>query len=187
MEKNKLNNVYLNIINHKNIKRYFYDCEFEETSSGIKLISIGIVDENKRSLYLINKDYDWNNNQNEWLNQNVKPYILNANDKFKFSYNEFKQLIIDFIQSNENDDIRLYGYYSAYDHVVLCQIFGRMIDLPKGMPMFTYDLKQYLELFKINKDNFIELNQENEHSAIDDAIWNLKLFNFLTKYSQYEL
>lgn len=35
-----------------------------------------------------------------------------------------------------------YGYYSAYDHVVLCWLFGKMIDLPKGFPMYTIDLKQ---------------------------------------------
>lgn len=35
-----------------------------------------------------------------------------------------------------------YGYYSSYDHVVICCLFGKMIDLPKGFPMHTIDLKQ---------------------------------------------
>lgn len=41
--------------------------------------------------------------------------------------------------------IELYGYYTAYDHVVLCWLFGKMIDLPKGFPMYTKDLKQMLD------------------------------------------
>lgn len=41
--------------------------------------------------------------------------------------------------------INLYGYMSAYDHVVFCWIFGKMIDLPKGFPMYTIDLKQELD------------------------------------------
>lgn len=34
-----------------------------------------------------------------------------------------------------------YGYYSAYDHVALCWLFGKMINLPNGFPMYTKDLK----------------------------------------------
>lgn len=39
----------------------------------------------------------------------------------------------------------LYGYYSAYDHVVLSSLFGAMIKLPKGFPMYTRDLKQMMD------------------------------------------
>jgi len=35
-----------------------------------------------------------------------------------------------------------YGYYSDYDWVVFCWLFGKMIDLPKGFPKFCIDLKQ---------------------------------------------
>jgi len=39
-------------------------------------------------------------------------------------------------------NVEFYGYYSDYDHVVFCWLFGKMIDLPKGFPMYTIDLKQ---------------------------------------------
>lgn len=38
-----------------------------------------------------------------------------------------------------------YGYYADYDWVVFCWLFGRMIDLPNGFPMYCVDLKQELE------------------------------------------
>lgn len=96
-------------------------------------------------------------------------------------------------------DIELYGYYSAYDHVVFCWLFGKMIDLPKGFPMYTFDLKQMLD--EKAKDTFVyqlkgktvedgvkEIKsnpqypkQANEHHALSDAIWNKELFKFLIK------
>lgn len=42
-------------------------------------------------------------------------------------------------------DTEIYAYYADYDWVVFCSIFGRMIDLPSGMPMYCKDLKQMLD------------------------------------------
>jgi len=88
---------------------------------------------------------------------------------------------------------KFYGYYSAYDHVVLCWLFGKMNDLPNGFPMYTIDLQQ--ELDRLNetlgydcdeKGNSYKIQthpnypkQTNEHSAIHDARWNKKLYEFL--------
>ena len=98
-----------------------------------------------------------------------------------------------------------YGYYSAYDHVVLCWLFGKMIDLPKGFPMYTKDLKQIYDdkqanysnmvtkqLKDIHKENYIKVKddyylkdlsgypkQENEHNALADARFNRDLHKFL--------
>jgi len=82
-----------------------------------------------------------------------------------------------------------YGYYSAYDHVVLCWLFGKMIDLPNGFPMYTIDLKQemdriqkfHIDRYKMgNLKSFAQYpKQTNEHSAIHDARWNKKLYTFL--------
>jgi hypothetical protein len=38
-----------------------------------------------------------------------------------------------------------YGYYADYDWVLLCSLFGRMLDLPREFPMYCNDLKQTLE------------------------------------------
>lgn len=35
-----------------------------------------------------------------------------------------------------------YAWYADYDWVVFCSLFGRMIDLPKGFPMYCRDIKQ---------------------------------------------
>jgi hypothetical protein len=82
--------------------------------------------------------------------------------------------------------IEFYGYYADYDWVLFCSLFGRMIDLPRGFPMYCRDLKQ--ELDKISDIHFVAgriqnhakyPKQENEHNALADAKWNLELYNFL--------
>lgn len=96
-----------------------------------------------------------------------------------------------------------YGYYCDYDWVLFCSIFGRMIDLPKGFPMYCIDLKQTMDSMLMNQENKYEgesrleswlktvknhpayPKQENEHSAISDAIWNKKLYEFLNTYKPY--
>jgi hypothetical protein len=159
------------------VKRFFYDCEFDESPIyGIRLISLGMVDEFGNELYLINKDYDWNKCTNNWLIENVKPYIQSAPDFYKMNKSDMIRKILDFIKPSLKTDIKLYGYYSAYDHVCFSQIFGKMINLPEGLPMFTIDLKQTLDYFGIPHYSKLINPPENEHDALCDAKWNLKLY-----------
>lgn len=78
-----------------------------------------------------------------------------------------------------NSNIELIGYYSAYDHVLLCSLFGTMMDLPKGFPMYTTDLIQKVSQFASDPDRWIEKNvqpAENEHNALSDAKWTRDLW-----------
>lgn len=95
-----------------------------------------------------------------------------------------------------------YAYYADYDWVAFCWLFGKMMDLPKGFPMYCRDLKQMLDekpvTYKVHtfkgeggyygscdpyyKDwkNHVDYpKQENEHDALSDARWNKKLYEFL--------
>lgn len=107
-----------------------------------------------------------------------------------------------------NNKPEFYGYYADYDWVVFCWLFGYMIDLPKGFPMYCKDLKQimderlenssqkdFLTAFDFKQEGLPELSQEkkihhfkkhpqypdqeNEHHALADAKWNKKLHEFL--------
>lgn len=60
--------------------------------------------------------------------------------------------------NNLDDNIQFYGYYSAYDHVALCWLFGKMMDLPESFPMYTFDLKQMLDE-KVNSLTYEQLNK----------------------------
>ena len=143
-----------------------------------------------------------------------------------FTYKDFKRLINKYGKTREqiaeevkeftvqqlhivNTDyiapIEFYAYYAAYDWVVFCWLFGRMIDLPTGFPMYCNDLKQILDekaktlSGKIDtpNDRIVGYNnlkeqleyikqhvnypkQDNEHNALDDAKWDKELDNFIT-------
>ena len=97
---------------------------------------------------------------------------------------------------------QFYGYYSDYDWVVFCWLFGKMIDLPIGFPMYCNDLKQILDekakrwlgsipqkscVFCDDFDSKLDSiksckdypKQTNEHNALADAKWNFELYKFL--------
>ena len=158
-----------------------------------------------------------------WIRDNVLKPIHNelaekedtfchGEDGF-FTYQSLKRLINKYGKSNKQiaqevklfitqDGVgtlkgtqKLYGYYSAYDHVVFCWLFGKMLNLPKGFPMYTIDLKQELDRIQDKyKQNGIDFSlkedsnvaqQANEHNALADAKWNKALHNFL-KTIKYE-
>jgi len=87
----------------------------------------------------------------------------------------------------ENEKLEFYSYYGAYDWVVFSWIFGKMISLPKSYPMYTKDLKQIIDekagLLRTSLDEIKHRadypSHENEHNALDDAKWNLRLFYFI--------
>lgn len=117
--------------------RIYYDAEFIERGPNcpIELISIGMVREDGRELYGVLAD-GWDESHcDEWLRTNVLPYLGPVR---RVTRADLAVRVVKFCGSAP----KLWGYYSSYDHVVLCQLFGRMIDLPDGWPMFTRDVKQ---------------------------------------------
>ena len=172
------------------ITKYFYDCEFNENGKTIELISIGFISEDGRRLYLENLDVDLSK-VNPWVKQNVIPHLWHKQkDKTKFnewSLNDMnsgglmpkKYMVHDiksFCNISKYGKPEFWGYYSAYDHVVLCQIFGTMMELPEGYPKYTNDLKQ---LAVSLGDPKLPDQNSTEHNALADAEWNKEVYSFL--------
>jgi len=96
-----------------------------------------------------------------------------------------------------NPKPEFYAYYADYDWVVFCWLFGRMMDLPKGFPMYCKDLKQMKDDLYISDGKQVQSNitdedsrdrfllevgypkQTNEHNALADAKWNKELHKFI--------
>jgi hypothetical protein len=89
-----------------------------------------------------------------------------------------RRLVADFLLAKvtPTNAAQIWCYYGSYDMVALAQLFGRMIDLPKGIPMYCMDLKQ-LSVEVGSPEHPKQINQE--HDALDDARWNKQLFEFL--------
>ena len=173
---------------------YCYDTEFLEDGATIDLISIGIACEDGREYYAANVDCDFDRvAEHDWLWANVVPHLpTNKSDwddpNFgrKVTWLDRKSALVKpkWVIANEVRDFllaagepELWAYYGAYDHVALAQLYGPMIDLPDGLPMWTHELMQLLEAAP---PGFVKPDQDgDEHNALADARWNLKLLNAL--------
>lgn len=155
---------------------YAYDTEFLEDGKTIELISIGIVCEDGREYHAVNSDMDVDHIQtNQWLMSNVVPQLPRFEENKTFVCLSRKHVAVKpkWVIANEVREFllsagepELWADYAAYDHVVLAQLWGRMISLPKGIPMFTHDLQQALELVP----TFEPPQQEHgQHNALEDA------------------
>jgi hypothetical protein len=89
---------------------------------------------------------------------------------------EIKADILTFMDVEKYGTPELYGYYSAYDHVAFCQLFGTMMDLPNGFPMYTRDLKQWADQLEVST---LPEQESGEHNALDDAKWNRVVYEYL--------
>jgi hypothetical protein len=120
--------------------KFFYDTEFHEDEDGstIDLISIGIVAEDGREFYAVNLDADWSRiHAHTWLEANVVPLLPSYGNKSWQTRAQIRAGVRQFLTGN----VELWADYSAYDHVALAQLFGTMMDLPRGIPMFTNDVR----------------------------------------------
>jgi len=149
--------------------KYFYDTEFIENGFSVDLISIGIVAEDGREYYAQDRGCPLYQ-ANDWVKENVLPHLTETDWKFR---PEIKEDILRFIG---DDKPEFWGYYSAYDHVALCQLFGAMIDLPKGWPMYTRDIKQLCD--SLGNPRLPEQGK-GEHNALADARWNKLAYEWL--------
>ncbi len=173
--------------------KIFYDCEFLEDGERIHLISIGMVSEDGRQLYAVNRDMPVRRiAKDDWLMANVVPLLPRLHGDARLNAGWGNPLALDWshpaIKSHTaiadevrdfvlaTPEVELWGWYSAYDHVALCQLWGRMIDLPEGVPMFTNDLKQ--EAARLG-DPEMPKQEAGEHNALADAWHNRLMSEFL--------
>jgi len=75
-------------------------------------------------------------------------------------------------------DPHFYDFYADYDWVCFCQLFGRMVDLPKNFPMYARDIKQIAD--ELGKPKLPE-QKSTDHNALANAKWNKIAHEYLLK------
>lgn len=144
--------------------RIFIDTEFYENGETIKLISIGAVREDGETYYAETKGARELCFRSEWLVKNVLP-CLALTDNVRRERTEIARELLAFA----GDQPEFWAYYADYDWVTVCQLYGRMIDLPSGWPMYCRDFKQWLD--ENGKPRLNEMPYGAEHNALADASW----------------
>lgn len=179
--------------------RYYFDTEFIEDGRTIDLISIGIISEDGRELYLCNKECDfskakdwvWGNVLNPmgvtkgpgdgamypidpatWVSRSaIRDKVLNFCGGY---FSESGQPLL----TSGTPAPEFWAYYADYDWVVFCQLFGPMMDLPQGFPMYCRDIKQWADMLDVEA---LPEQAAGEHNALEDARHNKVMWDFLQK------
>lgn len=141
--------------------RIYADTEFHEDGRIIDPISIGLVREDGAELYLESMEFD-ERLANDWVKANVLPHLQG------FATLAMRSQIRDRVREFVGDEKpEFWAYYADYDWIVICQLFGRMIDLPYGWPMYCRDLKQYADEHGLK----LPKQETTQHNALEDARW----------------
>ncbi|MCM3885870.1 polyadenylate-specific 3'-exoribonuclease AS [Frankia sp. R82] len=158
--------------------RFFYDTEFiERRESGhlwLDLVSIGIVSEDgARRYYAVSTEFDpvW---AVPWVRRNVLDQLPSPADPAWRSRARIRDDLTELLTADGAPE--LWAWYGAYDHVVLCQLFGTMTDLPAQLPRFTRDLRQLWE--ELGRPA-LPPPPANAHDALADALHNLARWEIL--------
>lgn len=137
--------------------RIFFDTEFIEDGRTIDLLSIGMVREDGATYYAEPQEAD-RSKASPWVVEHVLPSLTGPTHP----RSTIAADIVEFV----GKDPQFWAWYADYDWVALCQLYGRMIDLPDGWPMYCRDLKQVCD------ERGIRLAQDDsDHNALEDAWW----------------
>lgn len=151
--------------------KIWFDTEFIEDGKTIDLVSIGLVREDGRTYYAETNDYI-PGKASQWVRDNVLSHLRGGD--WIVPRDVIAREIVEF--SGEKPEF--WAYYADYDWVVLCQLYGTMMNLPKGWPMYCRDIKQLCDSLGNPK---LPEQGKGEHHALDDARWNKKAWEFLSK------
>ena len=143
--------------------RYFIDTEFIERPGLLDLISIALVCDDGREFYAVSAEFNAAN-ASEWVVANVLPKLPPR--ETWISRVEITSGLRAFIGPAPT----FWGYFADYDWVLFCWLFGSMVELPDGWPMFCLDLKQSMVERGFTKDD-LPAQPERAHDALEDARW----------------
>ncbi|MEO3775630.1 polyadenylate-specific 3'-exoribonuclease AS [Micromonospora sp. B11E3] len=162
------------------VYRYFYDCEFVEDGRTVDLVSIGVVDENGREFYAVSTEFD-DSRAVPWVRRNVLDKLPSPADRSWRSRERIRDDLYEFlvepIRGRPDEELELWAWYAAYDHVVLAQLWGAMPALPREIPRFTKELRQ---LWDDRGRPRLPQAAAARHDALVDARHNLARWRAMT-------
>jgi hypothetical protein len=157
--------------------RFYLDTEFIERGyEKIELISIGMVAANGSEFYAIADDGWEESHASQWVKDNV---LVHLGDTPRVSRKVIQADILNFVDKWRDPKPEFWGYYSDYDWVLFCQLFGTMMDLPKDWPMFCMDVKQLCMTLGNPK---LPQQAGSEHNALCDARHIRNMHEWLMAY-----
>jgi hypothetical protein len=156
--------------------RYFYDTEFIDDGRTIELISIGVVAEDDREYYAVSTEFD-PERAGSWVRTHVLPKLPPPASQLWRPRAQIRSDLEAFFDIDGAEPIELWAWVGAYDHVVLCQLWGPMTHLPPAMPRFTRELRQ---LWEDRGRPRLPRRPPDVHDALVDARDQLRRYRVIT-------
>lgn len=147
--------------------KIWFDTEFIEDGKTIDLLSIGMVKDDGSVFYAECAEAD-HSKASDWVKANVLPHLTGRVYP--------RHIIAEGIKQFVGAKPEIWAYYADYDWVALCQLYGTMMDLPKGWPMYCRDVKQLCDSLGNPK---LPEQVGGEHHALSDAKWTKQAWEFL--------
>ena len=148
--------------------RFFYDTEFIDNGRIIDLISIGVAAEDGREYYAVSSEFD-PDRAGSWVRKNVLPKLPSPSSQVWRTRRRIRDDLLEFLTA-DSGPVELWAWTGAYDHVVLCQLWGPMTELPRAIPRYTRELRQLWE--EAGRPTLPD-RPADAHDALADARHNL--------------
>lgn len=162
--------------------RIYVDTEFMEDGRTIDLLSLGAVREDGAMFYALSAEADLTR-ANPWVVEHVVPYLRHPLPEGTLSIEGVRSEIATVFRQFCGTTPEFWGYFADYDWVAICQLYGRMIDLPTGWPQFCRDVKQEMARLGVTREALAKIVVTLEHHALADALWTQKVHAFLVDRS----
>ncbi len=154
--------------------KYFFDTEFIDYIQPVP-ISLGIVSEDDREYYAEFAKVDWSLDFDGWHAENTRPHLLGQSKTAILIAREVEEFV------RNDHDPEFWGYVCAYDWVVLCGLFGRMIDRPATWPSYANDLKPWANRLGVTHK---PVPEGATHNSLADARGNRAFHGLLLSTGQ---
>lgn len=163
--------------------RYFFDWEFHEHKDGtIDPISLGMVSEDGRDLYLEMQFDEEAARAEPFLRENVLP-LLSWRAEDRLTVAQARAAVEDFCRPTmaipRGGKPEFWGWFAATDWVLLYRLWGRMIDLPQWMPHCVMDVRQWWQ--HMGYPSCRPNKPETAHNALADALWTRDFYQAIRK------
>ena len=164
--------------------KIFFDTEFTGLHKDTTLISIGLIDENNRSLYIELIDYDMSQ-CDTWIKTNVLTHLTGRN---RMTSKEALQAIKNFLA--DYDKVELVSDCCHYDMVLFVDLFGDAMSLPDNVCPTCHDINQDIaEYLNISEKEAFDYSREklvkdfnikgDKHNCLYDAKVIKKIYELI--------
>lgn len=117
--------------------KFALDTEFIDTPTASECISLALVAEDGRELYV---EFEYPEAEiTPWLAKNVVPMLNSEKTSFKAA----ATMIREFVGGSKFDQPEFWAYYAAYDWYWFSRVFGGFMEFPDFYPMLCRDLAYY--------------------------------------------